>query len=416
MDHGEVSPDALVAEIEQFAAAAADVLPSGVVAALRRHSFLGVTAPEAAASLAAEVQLPARLYATLMRIAQAALPQPVVALDTSTTVGDSDDLEPKEPGWDADGLEVFLNKAAKHQVLTFEQEQDLGKTMDEGRIAQRLLDEGAPLAHQPHLRRVVRAGRHAEDEMARHNIRLVVSMAYRLRARCTPSFALEDLIEEGYFGLARAVQKWDYARGLKFSTYATWWIRQCMERALDNQAQLIRIPVHMHDRLTALWRIERGSAVAGQSLDEEHIAERLGITVGQLAETRQFIRTFLSLDMPVGGSKVALGQLLPDPNQLGNPEAFDMLLDRSVIDGLLEHLTARQIEVLTMRFGLDGGERHTLEAVGEQLGFTRERARQIQVKAIKQLRHLVLSGEAGDDLRDDLARRLSDDEEEGADT
>ena len=397
----EPDRDDLIDALSDVAADPTAVVPPILVSLLRNRYKLATSANEVAKSIAADWMLPANLFAPLVRLAELFAPVVEEWHDPQSARLDDIEIERVEAGWNADGLQEFVNRSA-HDVLSFDQEQALGRTISEGRVAQAFLSHDQNLANDSRraFLRTVAKGKSAEDELVRHNMRLVMSIAFRHQARCTAALAIEDLIDEGYFGLAKAVEKWDYTRGLKFSTYATWWIRQTIERAIANKSQAIRIPVHMQEWIRAVWRAENQLRSEGALISDVAIASKTGFTTQRIADLRQYQRKILSLDAPGRGDTAPIALRLPDPREEAESEVLlKEIEDDRVIEGLLQDLSSREAEVIALRFGLDGTGPRTLESVGNELGVTRERIRQIEAKVIKKLRSRVASGLYGTDLQ-----------------
>ena len=380
--------------IESLTSASLDdapVVPPNLVPLLRHRFATGALATEVAEAIAQEYSVPARLFQTLLRLCSQFSPLQVVRVEPAGARLDSPTDNEREPGWDGDGFQEFLSRSS-HDLLTFDEEQALGRSISAGRLAKRLVEEHPelPVDDLRQFRRTVEHGKQAENELVRCNMRLVMSIAFRHQRRCTASLAVEDLVDEGYFGLAKAVEKWDYTRGLKFSTYATWWIRQTISRAIENQSHMIRLPVHMQERIRAAWRAEQELRAQGADVSDDAVAEKLGILAAQVADLRIYQRKLLALDAPPRGQTAPILLRLPDPRAEAEYEALlREVEDDQLIQDLLETLTPRQQDVMKLRFGLDDGQRRTLEEVGEEFGVTRERIRQIESKAIRRLRVLA---------------------------
>ena len=257
-----------------------------------------------------------------------------------------------------DALQLFLREAGRHRLLTAAQEVSLAKRIEGG-------DAGA------------------KEEMIKANLRLVVSIAKNYRNQGLPFL---DLIQEGTLGLIRAVEKFDWRRGFKFSTYATWWIRQAVARALADKARTIRMPVHIVERLQKINRAERTLwAQLGREPTLEEIADEASLAPEQVLEVRAAARASTSLDAPVGDDEDAtLGDFVAGDEPLPEDEV-DVQLRRQVLLDALLSLPDREREVVTLRYGIDGNEPRTLEEIGRRLGLTRERVRQIELDSLRRL-------------------------------
>ncbi len=258
-----------------------------------------------------------------------------------------------------DALQLFLNEAGRWPLLTKEEEITLAKLIERGDAE-------------------------AKERMINSNLRLVVSIAKRYQGH---GLSLLDLIQEGIIGLIRAVEKFDWRRGFKFSTYATWWIRQAVQRGVANKSRTIRIPVHIADREQKIARAERTLAPKlGRQPTDEEIAEQAKLPLKQLREVREAARAITSLDRPLGAeSDAALGDLFAS-EQAQPEEELTVSLEQDVLRRAVSQLPDREQEVLKRRYGLNGDEDPaSLEAIGRELGITRERVRQIEASALEQL-------------------------------
>jgi RNA polymerase primary sigma factor len=324
-----------------------------------------------------ELQVPARLYGQLK------------ALLTDRghyIVEDSDDEDDDEGAGPAlDGFAVFAART-RHRILTAEEERHLAQRREVGELVRQALREGlVPAAAEADMERQVADGDRASEELYLCNVRLVISIASKYQNR---GMELEDLVQEGLIGLHRAVEKFDWTRGFKFSTYATWWIRQAVTRALADKARLIRIPVHMVETIHAVrrghWRL---SQELGREPTTDELAERLQMEPERLSEIQGFDRRFVSLDRPIGDGGTTLADLV-SPYEPANPEeSAEKALLTEAIEEMLEQLTDRERRIVRLRFGLDDGQVHTLEEVGKEFGVTRERIRQIESKTLARLAH-----------------------------
>ena len=309
--------------------------------------------------------------------------------NANTTRIDSD-LDAQSPA--ADLVRVYLNGIGKTALLTAADEVELAKRIEAGLYAQHLLRTRKRMSEnrKRDLSVVVRDGQAARRHLLEANLRLVVSLAKRYTGRGMP---LLDLIQEGNLGLIRAMEKFDYAKGFKFSTYATWWIRQAITRSIADQARTIRIPVHMVESMNRVLRMQRQMHQEMErepTLDE--LADRCGMTPERIREILRISQDPLSLDSPVGEEDDSnLADFIED---LSADAPADMAAKRMLtqaVEEALGELTEREQEIVRMRFGLDDGQARTLEDVGREFGVTRERIRQIEAKTLAKLRHPMRS-------------------------
>ncbi len=318
---------------------------------------------------------------------------------------------PREPGVmsdvpDAeadDTIGQYLREIGNIPLLSADQEKELGQAIAEGIEALETLENPARLfemddAEIEDLRQQVDAGDLARRQLTRANGRLVVHIAKKYTNRGVP---FQDLIQEGNLGLMRAVEKFDYTKGFKFSTYATWWIRQAVTRALADQARTIRVPVHMAERIAKVAAVGRElEQEMGRDATPAEIGKVLDFTAEEVERVLQIARHPISLERPTGeDAEASFGDFIaddsaPDP---GERAATEML--RSEIAEVLSSMLPREAEVLALRYGLADGQVHTLEEVGDRFGVTRERIRQIETKALRRLRHPSRSNRLRDFLR-----------------
>ncbi|WP_019815515.1 sigma-70 family RNA polymerase sigma factor [Saccharomonospora saliphila] len=327
-------------------------------------------------------------------IRERTIPMPATADDDVVPVtGEEPDLDAQGPA--ADLVRVYLNGIGRTALLTAGEEVDLAKRIEAGVFAQHVLDtEELSRERRLELAAIVRDGQVAKNHLLQANLRLVVSLAKRYTGRGMP---LLDLIQEGNLGLIRAVEKFDYTKGFKFSTYATWWIRQAITRGMADQGRTIRLPVHLVEQVNKLARIKRDlHQRLGREATNEELAAESGIAETKVANLLDHARDPVSLDMPVGTEEDApLGDFIEDA------EATDA--ESSVISGLLQDdlrrvlatLDEREQHVIRLRYGLDDGQPRTLDQIGRHFGLSRERVRQIEREVMAKLRH----GERADRLR-----------------
>ena len=286
-----------------------------------------------------------------------------------------------------DSISLYLKEIGRVSLLTAEEEISLAKRMEKGRDARQILGDGVEDWEQREkLLWYVRDGQSAQEHLIKANSRLVVSVAKKYVGRGVPFL---DLIQEGNIGLIRAVKKFDYRRGFKFSTYATWWIRQAVTRAIADQGRTIRVPVHMYEQINRLTRTSRQLVQElGRDPTTEEIANELGVTPRKVEHIMRVSQRPLSLEMPVGEEEDSyLGDFIEDEDADSPSEAAGQQLLREVIDEIFQSLTPREVRILQLRFGLVDGYCYTLEEVGKKFGVTRERIRQIEAQALSRLRH-----------------------------
>jgi RNA polymerase sigma factor (sigma-70 family) len=294
-----------------------------------------------------------------------------------------------ERGVSADLVRAYLNGIGRTKLLTAEQEVSLAKRIEAGLFAEERLTTGDDLdpTLRADLRTVMTEGRAAKNHLLEANLRLVVSIAKRYTGR---GMAFLDLIQEGNLGLIRAVEKFDYAKGYKFSTYATWWIRQAITRAMADQSRTIRIPVHMVEQVNRMVRVRRElSATLGHEPSVGEVATALGIEEYQVLELMSYDREPVSLDQAVGeDGESALGDFVARVDPGAEPgDAVSLGMLRSEVEIVLATLSQREQEVIRLRFGLDDGRQRTLDEVGREFGLSRERIRQIEKITLHKLRH-----------------------------
>lgn len=286
-----------------------------------------------------------------------------------------------------DSISLYLKEIGRVPLLTAEEEIDLAKRMERGRDSRRKLNDGLEdWEERERLLWFVRDGQAAQEHLIKANSRLVVSVAKKYVGRGVPFL---DLIQEGNIGLIRAVKKFDYRRGFKFSTYATWWIRQAVTRAIADQGRTIRVPVHMYEQINRLTRTSRQLVQElGRDPTTEEIADELKVSPRKVEHIMRVSQRPLSLEMPVGEEEDSyLGDFIEDEDADAPGDAAGQQLLREVIDEIFQSLTPREVRILQLRFGLVDGYCYTLEEVGKKFGVTRERIRQIEAQALSRLRH-----------------------------
>jgi RNA polymerase primary sigma factor len=292
----------------------------------------------------------------------------------------------------ADSVRAYLKQIGKVALLNAEEEVDLAKRIEAGLYAAERLrqlelsGDKLPLQERRDLGWIIRDGERAKNHLLEANLRLVVSLAKRYTGR---GMAFLDLIQEGNLGLIRAVEKFDYTKGYKFSTYATWWIRQAITRAMADQARTIRIPVHMVEVINKLGRIQRELLQdLGREPTPEELAKEMDITPDKVLEIQQYAREPISLDQTIGDEGDSqLGDFIEDSEAVVAVDAVSFTLLQDQLQSVLHTLSEREAGVVKLRFGLTDGQPRTLDEIGQVYGVTRERIRQIESKTMSKLRH-----------------------------
>lgn len=307
------------------------------------------------------------------------------------TANDDDDAPAQRviaPGATADPVKDYLKQIGKVSLLNAEQEVDLAMRIEAGLYAEHKLKDNPDMDAQlkKELRWVIHDGRRAKNHLLEANLRLVVSLAKRYTGR---GMLFLDLIQEGNLGLIRAVEKFDYSKGFKFSTYATWWIRQAITRAMADQARTIRIPVHMVEVINKLARVQRQMLQdLGREPTPEELAKELDMTPEKVIEVQKYGREPISLHTPLGeDGDSEFGDLIEDSEAVVPADAVSFTLLQEQLHSVLDTLSEREAGVVAMRFGMTDGQPKTLDEIGKVYGVTRERIRQIESKTMSKLRH-----------------------------
>ena len=287
----------------------------------------------------------------------------------------------------SDLVRIYLREIGRVPLLTAEDEVELAKAIEAGLFAEEKLGGGFPMlgAVYGDLELLVGEGVKAKQRLIEANLRLVVSIAKRYIGR---GLVFLDLIQEGNLGLIRAVEKFDYTRGYKFSTYATWWIRQAITRAIADQARTIRVPVHMVETINKLARVQRQlHQELGREATADEIAAEMGLEPERVAEIQRIAQEPVSLQSPIGEEESDLGDFIEDADAVVPIEAAAFIMLQDQLERVLDELAEREQRIIQLRFGLTDGHPRTLEEVGREFGVTRERIRQIESKTLAKLRH-----------------------------
>jgi RNA polymerase primary sigma factor len=301
-----------------------------------------------------------------------------------------------------DLVRIYLREIGRVPLLTAQDEVELAKSIEAGLFAEEKLQPATPSSAQAassaassraagrgaelaELAMLAADGMQAKQRLIEANLRLVVSIAKRYIGR---GLVFLDLIQEGNLGLIRAVEKFDYTKGYKFSTYATWWIRQAITRAIADQARTIRIPVHMVETINKMARIQRQlHQDLGREATPEEIAAEMGLSPERVAEIQRIAQEPVSLQSPIGEEDSDLGDFIEDADAVVPMEAAAFIMLQDQLEQVLDNLTIREQRIIQLRFGLTDGHPRTLEEVGREFGVTRERIRQIESKTLAKLRH-----------------------------
>src|SRR6516162_8119808 len=287
----------------------------------------------------------------------------------------------------SDLVRIYLREIGRVPLLTAEDEVELAKAIEAGLFAEEKLGGGIPMLGAIHgdLEWLAAEGMRAKQRLIEANLRLVVSIAKRYIGR---GLVFLDLIQEGNLGLIRAVEKFDYTKGYKFSTYATWWIRQAITRAIADQARTIRIPVHMVETINKMARIQRQlHQDLGREATPEEIAMEMGLSADRVAEIQRIAQEPVSLQSPIGEEDSDLGDFIEDADAVVPMEAAAFIMLQDQLEQVLDNLSIREQRIIQLRFGLTDGHPRTLAEVGREFGVTRERIRQIESKTLAKLRH-----------------------------
>jgi RNA polymerase primary sigma factor len=351
-----------------------------------RERGVGITVDDVAAAIDRS-DLPADSMDRVVRILGE---QGVEVLESSSGHEDSarvdgDDLSKRAPT--SDLVRIYLREIGRVPLLTAEEEVELAKSIEAGLFAEEKVARAVIITpgERTDLELLARDGVRAKQRLIEANLRLVVSIAKRYVGR---GMLFLDLIQEGNLGLIRAVEKFDYTKGYKFSTYATWWIRQAITRAIADQARTIRIPVHMVETINKLVRVQRQlHQDLGREPSPDEIGLEMGLSPERVVEIQRVAQEPVSLQSPIGEEDSDLGDFIEDADAVVPIEAAAFILLQDQLDGILGSLSDREQRIIQLRFGLTDGHPRTLEEVGREFGVTRERIRQIESKTLAKLRH-----------------------------
>jgi RNA polymerase primary sigma factor len=345
-----------------------------------------VTADEVGAAITAAELLPEQTDDVLRTLESLGIDVVDATADDDAAAVSDDTERARTPS--ADPVRMYLKEIGRVPLLNAVEEVDLAKRIEAGLFAQERLTSTAYVSDdlKRELEMIERDGQLAKKRLVESNLRLVVSIAKRYVGRGMPFL---DLIQEGNLGLIRAVEKFDYTRGYKFSTYATWWIRQAITRAMADQARTIRIPVHMVELINKIARVKRQlMQQLGREPTPEEISREAELPPERVSEIQKISQEPMSLQAPIGMEEdSSLGDFIEDSDAVMPVDAASFLLLHEQLESILHTLTPREQRVIALRYGLADGQPHTLEEVGQEFGVTRERIRQIEHKTLSKLRH-----------------------------
>ncbi|WP_026922796.1 sigma-70 family RNA polymerase sigma factor [Glycomyces arizonensis] len=309
-----------------------------------------------------------------------------MSVETTTTPT----LTTEEVAEERDLVGVYLHEISKTPLLDAAAEVDLAKAVEAGLFAKHLLGEGETIsgASEKDLKRLVEDGARAKEQFIKANLRLVVSIARRYVRSGMPML---DLIQEGNTGLVRAVEKFDYQRGFKFSTYATWWIRQAISRAIAQQERTVRLPVHLVEDVNRMRNVTRQlTRELGGDPEPDQVAKALGVTVERVNELIRWSQDTVSLDTPIGDDgDTNLGDLVADSDEPSPEDVVLAGMERQRIEMMLNHLDERSAGIVKARYGLEDGREHSLTEVAHRFHLSRERIRQLEIQALARLKELA---------------------------
>ncbi|MBB4930364.1 RNA polymerase primary sigma factor [Lipingzhangella halophila] len=360
------------------------------------HLVAGEGSTETTVTVADVASALDRLNAPPESLGQVVLGLAQQGIEVFDSAADGEPAPTSEPGRrpaTSDLVRAYLREIGRVPLLTAEEEVDLAKSIEVGLFAGKKLRDArnavVPVQmswhHRGELEVLVEEGERAKQRLIESNLRLVVSIAKRYVGR---GLLLLDLIQEGNLGLIRAVEKFDYTRGFKFSTYATWWIRQAITRAIADQARTIRIPVHMVETINRLMRVQRQlHQDLGREPTSDEVSEVLGFKDERVQEIQRLAQEPVSLQTPIGEEDSDFGDFIEDSDAVMPIEAASFILLQEQLGALLGDLPRREQRIIQLRFGLLDGHPRTLEEVGREFGVTRERIRQIEAKTLSKLRH-----------------------------
>ncbi|HVM10143.1 MAG TPA: RNA polymerase sigma factor RpoD [Acidimicrobiales bacterium] len=397
----ELTPDLITAvvkrvEAEGIAYVEDEPSPAEAEAALAEAVEVLATVDAAAAAGVDDAPVPEGIDDVAVADAVPVKPAPARAPVKAKRVAPSSD---DDRGWSTDFVRMYMREIGRVPLLTAEEEVWLAERIQRGLAAQleqaELVEkfgsvDEIPSTDRLRLRRDIKDGEDASQSLINANLRLVVSIAKRYRSR---PMQFLDLIQEGNLGLMRAVEKFDHTKGFKFSTYATWWIRQAITRAIADQARTIRIPVHMMETINKVSRVQRQMLQElGREPTLEELAKRVDMTEDRVRECLRINEDTTSLDQPVGDEDdFSLSDVIEDRDAVVPADAAARTMLNEAVKEVLQQLSEREQEVIRLRFGLDDGQMRTLEEVGKEFGVTRERIRQIEAKTLAKLRHPIRS-------------------------